>query len=103
MRKVHMILRVVIVIVIVCDPGCVQEAYGKLSYLLDVHVFQPESLELNSTVFLWPQNILSVFELNNEVNIISHLSLLWHEGAWPYGETHISPITFTFTITFRGI
>uniref|UniRef100_A0A8C5ATC2 Dynein, axonemal, heavy chain 12 n=1 Tax=Gadus morhua TaxID=8049 RepID=A0A8C5ATC2_GADMO len=41
-------------------------AYNRLGYLLDVHVFDQEYLELNSTVFLWPQNILPVFELNDE-------------------------------------
>ncbi|XP_019944293.2 dynein axonemal heavy chain 12 [Paralichthys olivaceus] len=45
----------------------IKEAYNRLIYLLDVHVVEPEDLELNSTVFLWPENILHVFELNDEV------------------------------------
>ncbi|KAF7662821.1 hypothetical protein LDENG_00225550 [Lucifuga dentata] len=45
----------------------IMEAYYRLDYLLDVHIFEPEDLELNTTVFLWPQNILDVFELNAEV------------------------------------
>ncbi|XP_056445731.1 dynein axonemal heavy chain 12 isoform X2 [Gadus chalcogrammus] len=45
----------------------IKEAYNRLGYLLDVHVFDQEYMELNSTVFLWPQNILPVFELNDEV------------------------------------
>lgn len=28
---------------------------------------EPEDLELNSTVFLWPQELLHVFELSDEV------------------------------------
>lgn len=44
-----------------------QEAHHRLSYLLDVHIFEPEDMELNSAVLLWPQNILPVFELNDEV------------------------------------
>ncbi|XP_067448608.1 dynein axonemal heavy chain 12 [Thunnus thynnus] len=45
----------------------IKEAYCRLIYLLDVHIIEPEDLELNSTVFLWPQKILDVFELNDEV------------------------------------
>lgn len=37
------------------------------SYLLGVHIFEPEDLELNSNVFLWPQKIIHVFELSDEV------------------------------------
>uniref|UniRef100_A0A8D3AAF5 Dynein axonemal heavy chain 12 n=1 Tax=Scophthalmus maximus TaxID=52904 RepID=A0A8D3AAF5_SCOMX len=44
----------------------IKEAYHRLIYLLDVHIFEPEDLELNSTVFLWPQKILQTFELNDE-------------------------------------
>ncbi|KAA8590936.1 hypothetical protein FQN60_001879 [Etheostoma spectabile] len=45
----------------------IKEAYRRLLYLLDVHIIEPEHLELNSTVFLWPQKILHVFELSQEV------------------------------------
>uniref|UniRef100_A0A8C9Y7R2 Dynein axonemal heavy chain 12 n=1 Tax=Sander lucioperca TaxID=283035 RepID=A0A8C9Y7R2_SANLU len=45
----------------------IKEAYCRLIYLLDVHIIEPEHLELNSTVFLWPQKILHVFELSQEV------------------------------------
>ncbi|XP_021171969.2 dynein heavy chain 12, axonemal [Fundulus heteroclitus] len=45
----------------------IQEASTRLLYLLDVYFMEPEDLELNSTVFLWPKNILNAFELNNEV------------------------------------
>ncbi|KAK2851543.1 hypothetical protein Q5P01_007819 [Channa striata] len=45
----------------------IKEAYCRLVYLLDVHMIEPHDLELNSTVFLWPQKILNVFELNEEV------------------------------------
>ncbi|XP_049610508.1 dynein axonemal heavy chain 12-like [Syngnathus scovelli] len=45
----------------------IKKAYSRLSYLLDVHIFEPEDLELNSTVFMWPLKILEVFELSDEV------------------------------------
>ncbi|XP_071332600.1 dynein axonemal heavy chain 12 [Trachinotus anak] len=45
----------------------IKEVFCRLIYLLDVHVMEPEDMELNSTVFLWPKNILHVFELNEEV------------------------------------
>nr|XP_057908676.1 dynein axonemal heavy chain 12-like isoform X2 [Doryrhamphus excisus] len=45
----------------------IMKAYSRLSYLLDVHIFEPEDLELNSTVFLWPLKIGEVFELSDEV------------------------------------
>ncbi|XP_030279356.1 dynein heavy chain 12, axonemal [Sparus aurata] len=47
--------------------GKIKEAYCRLIYLLDVHIIEPEDLELNSTVFLWPQKILHAFELSDEV------------------------------------
>uniref|UniRef100_A0A3Q2XVH1 Dynein heavy chain linker domain-containing protein n=1 Tax=Hippocampus comes TaxID=109280 RepID=A0A3Q2XVH1_HIPCM len=39
---------------------------SRLSYLLDVHIFEPEDLELNSTVFMWPLKIQEVFKLSDE-------------------------------------
>ncbi|XP_026189143.1 dynein heavy chain 12, axonemal isoform X3 [Mastacembelus armatus] len=45
----------------------IKEACCRLIYLLDVHIIEPEELELNSTVFLWPKNILQVFELGDGV------------------------------------
>ncbi|XP_029912440.1 dynein heavy chain 12, axonemal [Myripristis murdjan] len=45
----------------------IKETYRRLNYLLDVHIFEPEDLEMNSTVFLWPQNIIPVFELHDEL------------------------------------
>ncbi|XP_029975539.1 dynein heavy chain 12, axonemal [Salarias fasciatus] len=45
----------------------IKEAYHRLVYLLDVYIFEPEDLELNSTVFLWPKNILHVFKQSDEV------------------------------------
>uniref|UniRef100_A0A3B3UAK3 Dynein axonemal heavy chain 12 n=1 Tax=Poecilia latipinna TaxID=48699 RepID=A0A3B3UAK3_9TELE len=44
-----------------------QEASTRLMYLLDVHTIEPEDLELNSTVFLWPKNILDAFEVHDKV------------------------------------
>jgi hypothetical protein len=65
------------------DVGFGQEAYNRLGYLLDVHVFDQEYLELNSTVFLWPQNILPVFELNDEV---SSQIYVWHTDSIYFAE-----------------
>uniref|UniRef100_A0A3Q0SWQ6 Dynein heavy chain linker domain-containing protein n=1 Tax=Amphilophus citrinellus TaxID=61819 RepID=A0A3Q0SWQ6_AMPCI len=45
----------------------IKEAWCRLTYLLEVCIIEPEDLELNSTVFLWPQNILHIFELSDEV------------------------------------
>lgn len=44
-----------------------QETQHRLNYLLDVHLFSAEDLHLNSVVLLWPQNILPIFDLNDEV------------------------------------
>ncbi|XP_008412159.1 dynein heavy chain 12, axonemal [Poecilia reticulata] len=44
-----------------------QEASTRLMYLLNVHLIEPEDLELNSTVFLWPKNILDAFEHHDKV------------------------------------
>uniref|UniRef100_A0A3B4A2Y1 Dynein axonemal heavy chain 12 n=1 Tax=Periophthalmus magnuspinnatus TaxID=409849 RepID=A0A3B4A2Y1_9GOBI len=43
------------------------ESLKRLLYLLDVQIFEPDDLELCATVFLWPQNIIQAFELNDEV------------------------------------
>ncbi|KAM9343831.1 dynein axonemal heavy chain 12-like [Pholidichthys leucotaenia] len=45
----------------------IKEASTRLMYLLDVHIFEPEDLELNTIVFLWPNNILQDFELSDRV------------------------------------
>ncbi|XP_030623788.1 dynein heavy chain 12, axonemal [Chanos chanos] len=45
----------------------IMEIQQRLSYLFDVHIFDAEDLELNSTVFMWPQKIHPVFELNAEL------------------------------------
>ncbi|XP_070695267.1 dynein axonemal heavy chain 12 [Pempheris klunzingeri] len=45
----------------------IKEAYCRLIYLLDVHIIDPKDLKLNSTIFQWPQKILHVFELSEEM------------------------------------
>ncbi|XP_041955531.1 dynein heavy chain 12, axonemal isoform X1 [Alosa sapidissima] len=45
----------------------IMETQHRLNYLLDVHLFDAEDLHLNSVVLVWPQNILPIFELNNEL------------------------------------
>ncbi|XP_017568229.2 dynein heavy chain 12, axonemal isoform X1 [Pygocentrus nattereri] len=45
----------------------IMETHRRLNYLLDVHVFEVEELELNSAVLLWPQNINPTFQLSDEV------------------------------------
>ncbi|XP_037628190.1 dynein heavy chain 12, axonemal [Sebastes umbrosus] len=45
----------------------IKEAYCRLIYLLDVHIIEPEDMELNATVFHWPQKILDVFDLSDDV------------------------------------
>uniref|UniRef100_A0A673A977 Dynein axonemal heavy chain 12 n=1 Tax=Sphaeramia orbicularis TaxID=375764 RepID=A0A673A977_9TELE len=43
------------------------ESHDRLTYLLDVQIFEAEDLKLNSEVFLWPQNVLDVFKMSDEV------------------------------------
>lgn len=50
-----------------------QEAYSRMIYLLDVQIIETKDLELNSSVFLWPQKILHVFELCDEVLLLCPL------------------------------
>ncbi|MCI4387417.1 hypothetical protein PGIGA_G00073950 [Pangasianodon gigas] len=45
----------------------ITETHQRLNYLLDVHIFDAEDLEIHSTVLLWPQNINPIFELSVEV------------------------------------
>ncbi|KAK1801742.1 hypothetical protein P4O66_022373 [Electrophorus voltai] len=45
----------------------ISEMHNRLNYLLDVHLFDAEDLELNSRVLLCPQNITPIFDLNDEV------------------------------------
>ncbi|KAJ8372020.1 hypothetical protein AAFF_G00295320 [Aldrovandia affinis] len=47
--------------------GRIKETYRRLNVLLDLHIFEPEDIELNSTVLLWPQNMLPVFDRGDEV------------------------------------
>lgn len=54
-----------------------QEAYCRLIYLLEVHIIKSEDLELNSTVFLWPEKIVHVFELCDEVALLHTLSTVF--------------------------
>lgn len=44
-----------------------QEVCYRLLYLCDVHTFEKEEMELNATVFVWPEKILSTFQLCDEV------------------------------------
>uniref|UniRef100_A0A8C4EB11 Dynein axonemal heavy chain 12 n=1 Tax=Dicentrarchus labrax TaxID=13489 RepID=A0A8C4EB11_DICLA len=52
----------------------IKEVYCRLIYLLEVHIIEPGDMELNSTVFLWPHKILSVFELSDEVMLLCLLT-----------------------------
>ncbi|KAG7518207.1 dynein heavy chain 12, axonemal [Solea senegalensis] len=45
----------------------IQKSCCRTLYLMDVHIFEPEDLKLNATVFLWPKNILHVFQLSDEL------------------------------------
>lgn len=42
-----------------------------MNYLMDVHIFDAEHLELNATVVLWPQNIYPIFDQSDEVIIMN--------------------------------
>lgn len=41
-----------------------------MSNLLDVHTIDTQDLELNLTVFLWPQKIIEIFDLSDEVKLL---------------------------------
>ncbi|KAG9335134.1 hypothetical protein JZ751_005606, partial [Albula glossodonta] len=43
------------------------EMHRRLNILLDLHIFEPEDLDLNSTVLLWPRNMLPIFDEGDEV------------------------------------
>ncbi|KAG1961895.1 dynein heavy chain 12, axonemal [Pimephales promelas] len=45
----------------------IMETQHRMNYLMNVHIFEPEHLELNATVVLWPQNIYPIFEQSDEV------------------------------------
>uniref|UniRef100_H3DKJ5 Dynein axonemal heavy chain 7 n=1 Tax=Tetraodon nigroviridis TaxID=99883 RepID=H3DKJ5_TETNG len=45
----------------------IQEVCYRLFYLCDVHTFEKEEMELNATVFVWPEKILGIFQLCDEV------------------------------------
>uniref|UniRef100_W5L7L2 Dynein axonemal heavy chain 12 n=1 Tax=Astyanax mexicanus TaxID=7994 RepID=W5L7L2_ASTMX len=45
----------------------IMETHQRFTYLLHVHTFSAEDLELNSKMVLWPQNINPIFDLNNEL------------------------------------
>jgi predicted nuclease with TOPRIM domain len=40
---------------------------GHLLYLIDVHIFSKEDINLNTTTLAWPQKIKPVFEQNTEI------------------------------------
>uniref|UniRef100_A0A8C4EGR3 Dynein axonemal heavy chain 12 n=1 Tax=Dicentrarchus labrax TaxID=13489 RepID=A0A8C4EGR3_DICLA len=56
----------------------IKEVYCRLIYLLEVHIIEPGDMELNSTVFLWPHKILSVFELSDEVMLLCLLTAVYY-------------------------
>ncbi|XP_071484907.1 dynein axonemal heavy chain 12-like [Diadema antillarum] len=43
------------------------ESTRRMSFLLDIYFFQPEHIELNKTVLMWPSNIQPVFDENDEL------------------------------------
>ena len=45
----------------------VSESLKRLTYLLDVHSFTAEDMDLNKSTLLWPQGISPVFEENEQV------------------------------------
>jgi hypothetical protein len=42
-----------------------------MAYLLDIHLFPKEDIDLNTRVILWPYEIGPVFDQNEEVRINS--------------------------------
>lgn len=59
--------QVIVVPLHLCFALLQQNTYYRLSNLLDVHSIDKRDLELNLTVFLWPQKIIDIFDLSDEV------------------------------------
>lgn len=56
----------------------VKDSLKRLTYLLDVHTFRTEEMQLNQSTLLWPQNVSPIFEENELVNkIIYFLSTIY--------------------------
>ena len=45
-----------------------KDSLKRLGYLLDVHTFSPEEMELNQTTLTWPKKLSPVFEENERVS-----------------------------------
>ena len=45
----------------------VQASLKSLNYLLDVHTFTPEEMELNQTTLTWPEKLAPIFEENESL------------------------------------
>jgi dynein heavy chain len=48
----------------------IRDLKKSMAYLLDVHLFPNEDIELNTRVLLWPQDIGPIFDVNEEVNAL---------------------------------
>lgn len=44
----------------------IKELLNAITYLLEVHIFPKEDINLNSRTLLWPQEIGPIFEKNEE-------------------------------------
>lgn len=49
----------------------IRDLKKSMAYLLDVHLFPTEDIELNSRVLLWPYEIGPIFDQNEEVKTIA--------------------------------
>lgn len=45
----------------------IKELLNSITYLLEIHLFPKEDINLNSRTLLWPKEILPIFEKNEEV------------------------------------
>jgi dynein heavy chain len=45
----------------------IRELKRSMAYLLDVYLFPPEDIELNTRVLLWPHDIGPIFDQNEDV------------------------------------
>lgn len=48
----------------------IKELKKSMAYLLDVHLFPQEDIDLNTRVLLWPHEIGPIFDRNEEVIFI---------------------------------
>ena len=53
----------------------IKDLRAQMAYLLDIHLFGKEDIDLNTKVALWPTEIGPIFDQNEEVFILFYFIL----------------------------